>query len=82
MIMGSWGIASVVALSANCTIRTLWLSQDHETCNGNARWLAVTIGDGVTEVILIIMVVWLVSQLQMTVKKKAEVCSAFAWRLG
>lgn len=82
MIMGGWGVASVVAVSANCTVDTLWSSEAHKTCNGTARWLVVTIGDGVTEIILMIMVVWLVSHLQMTVKMKAGVCSAFAWRFG
>ena len=82
VVMGGWGIASVVAVSANCTMGVFWQSQHHRTCNGTVRWLAVAIGDGITEIILLVMVAWLVSQLQMTVKKKIEVCSAFAWRLG
>jgi len=82
IIVGCWGVVSVVAVSANCAMGTLWPPSDHKSCNGAARWLAVTIGDGITEIILMVMVVWLVSQLRMTVKKKIEVCSAFAWRFG
>jgi hypothetical protein len=80
--MGGWGIASVVAVSTNCAVARLGHRQDDQTCNGTARWLSVTILDGSTEIAIMVMVICLVSRLQMTVKKKFEVCSAFAWRFG
>lgn len=82
IVMAGWGIGSVVAVSANCAVGHLWQLQDHGTCNGTTRWLAITVLDSATEILVMAMVVWLVSRLQMTTMKKVEVCSAFAWRLG
>lgn len=42
----------------------------------------VTIIDGATEIVVLAIVVWLASRLQMTVEKKVTVCLAFVWRLG
>jgi hypothetical protein len=42
----------------------------------------VTMSDGVTEIVVLAVVIWLASSLQMTMEKKFTVCLAFVWRLG
>lgn len=42
----------------------------------------VTMFDVVTEIIVLAVVIWLASRLQMTFEKKFAVCVAFVWRLG
>jgi len=82
IVMVGWGVVSVVIVSASCAVGHLVQSQGQKTCRVTTRWSAVAILDSLTEIILMAMVVWLVSKLQMTLKKKIEVCSAFAWRLA
>lgn len=38
--------------------------------------------DGITEIALVVVTVWFVSRLQMKVKDKVAVCSAFVWRIA
>jgi hypothetical protein len=38
--------------------------------------------DVVTEIVVLGVVIWLASRLQMTFEKKFTVCVAFVWRLG
>lgn len=42
----------------------------------------VAVLDGITEIALLAVTVWFVSRLQMKVKDKVAVCSAFVWRIA
>jgi hypothetical protein len=78
----SWGIGAAIAVSAKRDWEQLGGSQSTGSLDGRKKWLVITVFDCATEIALMAMVVGLVSGLQMTLRKKIGVCSAFAWRLG
>lgn len=82
MIRASWGIGAAVAVSAKHDLEQL--RQPHSTSpfDGRTKWLVTAIFDCAIEIALMVMITGLVSGLQMTLRKKIGVCSAFAWRLG
>ena len=81
-VVGSWGIGAAIAVSVKRDIGLLWYPHIAKSVDGRTKWLVLAVIDCATEIALIAMAVGLVSGLQMTLKKKIGVCSAFAWRLG
>ena len=81
-VAASWGIGSTVAVSARHDLEQLRKPHSIRSFDGRAMWLTIAIFDCATEIALIVMVAGLVNGLQMTLRKKIGVCSAFAWRLG
>lgn len=81
-VAASWGIGGTVAVSARHDLEQLRQPHSIRSFDGRTMWLAIAIFDCATEVALMVMVAGLVSGLQMTLRKKIGVCSAFAWRLG
>lgn len=78
----SWGIGSTVAVSARHGSEQLRQPHSIRSFDERTMWLAIAIFDCTTEIALMVMVAVLVNGLQMTLRKKIGVCSAFAWRLG
>jgi hypothetical protein len=79
---GSWGIGAAIAVSAKRDWEQLRGLHSIRSHDGRIIWLVIAVFDCATEIALMAMVVGLVSGLQMTLRKKIRVCSAFAWRLG
>jgi hypothetical protein len=81
-LAGSWGIGAAIAVSVNRNWEQLGGSHSTRSLDGRTKWVVIAVFDCATEIALLAMVVGLVSGLQMTLRKKIGVCSAFAWRLG
>ena len=81
-VAASWGIGAAVAVSATHDLEQLRQPQNIRSFDGRTMWQAIAILDCATEIALMVMVAGLVNGLQMTLRKKVGVCSAFAWRLG
>ena len=81
-LAGSWGIGAAVAVSATHDLEQLRQPRNIRSFDGRTMWLAIAILDCATEIALMVMVAGLVNGLQMTLRKKIGVYSAFAWRLG
>lgn len=81
-VVVGWAIGATVGVSAKCDVGGVWQVDSDNSCDASTRWLAIVITDCVTEIFLMVMAVWLVSCLQMTLRKMIGVCTAFAWRLG
>ena len=81
-VAASWGIGAAITVSAKHDLEQLRQSHSTNSFDGRTKWLVIAIFDCVIEIALMVMVIGLVSGLQMTLRKKIGVCSAFAWRLG
>ena len=81
-LAGSWGIGAAIAVSVRSDLGQLRQPSGTRSFDGGTKWLIIAVLDCVIEIALIALVAGLVSGLQMTLRKKIGVCSAFAWRLG
>jgi hypothetical protein len=81
-VVGSLGIGAAITVSAKSDLGRLRQPHASRSFEGRTTWLVIAVFDCATEIALTAMVAGLVSGLQMTLRKKIGVCSAFAWRLG
>ncbi|OCL14761.1 hypothetical protein AOQ84DRAFT_358631 [Glonium stellatum] len=78
----AWGIASMIAISVGCSPSTHVPSAAQTTCIGwILRYKLVVAFDVITEVLLVVLPIYLVWSVQMGVKFKLRVVLAFSFRL-
>ncbi|KAK3714682.1 hypothetical protein LTR37_007662 [Vermiconidia calcicola] len=78
-----WGLASVIVISMNCS--PSWYITDYSArrCGAQGRrWAGIAAIDALTEIMITAYPVVMVWPLQMSAKLKAQVASAFVFRLG
>jgi hypothetical protein len=78
----AWTVASAFLVSAGCSAESVSPQTPTQTCPGiRSRYLAVTITDAVTDILLTITPAYLCRQLNMKVWFKLQVLGIFALRL-
>ena len=82
-LIAIWGVGSIVAVSAVCSPETyIDASAFPATCQGQVpRWLAITVVDVLTEILIIMLAVIIVLPLQLPFSMKVPVMLAFMFRL-
>lgn len=81
-VVGIWGTGAAIVVSVKSDSGQLRQPHSTRSFDGRQKWLTIAVFDCAIEIALIAMVAGLFSGLQMTLRKKIGVCSAFAWRIG
>ncbi|KAL2204593.1 hypothetical protein CC79DRAFT_1323388 [Sarocladium strictum] len=81
-VSGIWGIGSMVGILVNCHSKTLLTPDNVKECpSQGTRWIGITAVDLATEFLTWLLVAFLSSTVNMSLKRKIEVVLAFSFRL-
>ncbi|KAK8868959.1 hypothetical protein PGQ11_007537 [Apiospora arundinis] len=82
IISATWGVASVIALSADCGASTILSPEGSQRCPGiYDRMLGVTIPDIITDVLICAVPLWVTLPLNMTKGVRFNVALGFSFRI-
>ncbi|KAK3699759.1 hypothetical protein LTR37_016268 [Vermiconidia calcicola] len=81
-LIAAWAVAAIVAFSVDCAPNNFLTNASSSQCSGRGpKWAGVGAFDAATELLLVALPVALVWPLQMKTRLKAQVVSAFMFRI-
>jgi hypothetical protein len=80
-IVGIWAVTGIIFLAAQCGSSNPWATSSPKCINLRAFWIGMAPIDVITELIVIILPVFMLIPVQVAVSKKAVIVAAFIFRL-
>jgi hypothetical protein len=80
-VVGIWAVIGIIALATQCGSSNPWVTSSPKCINLRAFWIGMAPIDVITELIVIILPVFMLIPVQVAVSKKAVIVAAFIFRL-
>ena len=80
-VVGVWAAIGIIALATQCGSSNPWATSSPKCINLRAFWIGMAPIDVITELVVIILPVFMLIPVQVAVSKKAVIVAAFIFRL-